>query len=73
VVPWIQGGLTDLNNLTLLCRYHHHNFATRGWTCRINPDGIPEWRPPTSVDPNQKPMINTRITAMHAARIHRRQ
>ena len=63
----------NLNNLTLLCRYHHHNFYTRGWTCRINPDGIPEWRPPPSVDRDQKPIINTRITALHAARTHRRQ
>ena len=36
VVAWIDGGTTDLNNLTLLCRFHHHNFASRGWTCRIN-------------------------------------
>jgi hypothetical protein len=57
----------------LVCVYHHHNFATRGWTCRINPDGLPEWRPPKSVDRDQKPMINTRITALHAARLHRRQ
>ena len=27
IVAWIDGGKTDLNNLTLLCRYHHHNFA----------------------------------------------
>ena len=26
VIPWIEGGPTDLNNLTLLCVYHHHNF-----------------------------------------------
>ena len=37
---------TNLNNLTLLCRYHHHNFAARGWTCRINAHGLPEWTPP---------------------------
>jgi hypothetical protein len=73
VIPWIDGGPTDLNNLTLVCAYHHHNFHTRGWTCRINPDGIPEWRPPKCVDPDQKPMINTRITVIHAARIRRRQ
>jgi len=30
LIPWIEGGETNLNNLTLLCRYHHHNFATRG-------------------------------------------
>ncbi len=38
---WLDGGETNLDNLTLLCRYHHHNFAARGWTCRINPDGHP--------------------------------
>jgi Domain of unknown function (DUF222)/HNH endonuclease len=73
VIPWIDGGPTDLNNLTLVCVYHHHNFATRGWTCRINADGLPEWHPPRSVDRDQKPLINTRITALHAARTHRRQ
>ena len=46
IVSWIEGGTTDLDNLTLLCRYHHHNFASRGWDCQINPDGLPEWRPP---------------------------
>jgi hypothetical protein len=73
VIPWIEGGATDLNNLTLLCRYHHHNFHMRGWTCGINSAGIPEWRPPKSVDRNQKPLINTRIDALHAARLRRRQ
>ena len=48
--PWSEGGLTDLDNLTLLCPYHHHNFASRGWHCQINPDGLPEWRPPNWVD-----------------------
>ena len=33
IVAWIDGGDTDLDNLTLLCRYHHHNFAARGWDC----------------------------------------
>jgi hypothetical protein len=47
---WVDGGLTNLGNLTLLCRYHHHHFATRGWECRINIDGIPEWTPPKHVD-----------------------
>ena len=60
---WSDGGLTDLNNLTLLCRYHHHNFASRGWACRINRDGLPEWIPPRHVDRTQTPLINTRIQA----------
>jgi hypothetical protein len=63
VREWIDGGPTDLNNLTLLCRYHHHNFSSRGWTCRINAGGLPEWRPPRWLDPDQKPMVNSRIAA----------
>jgi hypothetical protein len=53
--------------LTLLCRYHHHNFLTKGWTCHLNSDGLPEWRPPTWLDPEQKPILNTRIQLAHLA------
>ena len=67
---WIDGGLTNLNNLTFVCAYHHHNFLARGWTCHINTDGIPEWTPPKWVDRDQKPMINTRIQAVLTARKH---
>ena len=62
VVAWVDGGPTDLDNLTLLCAYHHHNFAGRGWTCRMI-DGLPAWTPPKWVDPQQRPLTNTRITA----------
>jgi hypothetical protein len=72
-VPWIDGGATDLNNLTLLCRYHHHNFASKGWDCQINGDGLPEWRPPWWIDRSRSPLINTRIRGTLAARTHRRQ
>jgi hypothetical protein len=54
--------------LTLLCRYHHRNFASRGWACRINADGIPEWVPPKHVDRTQTPLVNTRIQAALCAR-----
>jgi hypothetical protein len=60
---WVDGGRTDLDNLTLLCRYHHHNFAARGWSCRLNLDGIPGWLPPKYVDPDRRPLVNTRIQA----------
>ncbi len=62
VIAWADGGATDLDNLTLLCAYHHHQFAGRGWTCRMI-DGLPTWTPPRWVDPDQKPLRNTRITA----------
>ena len=73
IVPWIDGGATDLDNLTLLCRYHHHNFAIRGRDCTINPDGLPEWSPPRWVDRNRTPLISTRIRASLAARSRQRQ
>ena len=73
VISWSEGGLTDLHNLTLLCRYHHHNFLAKGWDCQINPDGLPEWRPPWWIDRERKPMINNRIRSALAASAHRRQ
>ena len=36
IIPWVDGGRTDLDNLTLLCVYHHHNFLQRGWTVTMN-------------------------------------
>ena len=63
IVEWFNGGLTDLDNLTLLCRYHHHNFAARGWTCSLNSDGLPQWRPPRWLDRERRPLMNSRIRA----------
>jgi hypothetical protein len=66
ILDWILGGLTDLDNLTLLCRYHHTHFAQKGWSCRINTDRLPEWIPPRWIDQDQQPHINPRIRRLHA-------
>ena len=50
IIDWIRGGLTDVDNLTLLCRYHHTHFLQKGWSCRVNADGLPEWIPPWWID-----------------------
>ncbi len=63
IQAWVDGGNTDLGNLTLVCRYHHHQFHTRGWACRLNTDGLPEWVPPRHVDRQQRPLVNNRILA----------
>lgn len=68
ILDWILGGKTDLNNLTLLCRYHHTNFLQKGWTCRINTHRLPEWIPPTWIDPQQRPQINARIRRLNSQR-----
>ncbi len=65
---WIDDGPTDLSNLTLLCGYHHHNFASRGWSCHLDPDGLPAWTPPRWVDRHQTPMTNHRIIGASARR-----
>jgi hypothetical protein len=66
ILDWILGGFTDLDNLTLLCRYHHSHFLQKGWSCRINTDGLPEWIPPRWIDHDQRPHINTRIRRLNA-------
>lgn len=68
VVAWIDGGLTNLGNLTLLCGYHHRYFAERGWIVRFDPDQLPVWVPPRWIDPMQRPMINNRIRLAHLLR-----
>ncbi len=69
VVPWIDGGRTDVDNLTLVCRYHHHQFTGGGWTAAINTDGLPEWTPPAWIDRQRRPVIHARI---QLARLTRR-
>lgn len=47
IVWWIHGGATDLSNLVLLCRKHHHAIHDRAWSCTgtatdlhfLRPDG----------------------------------
>jgi hypothetical protein len=61
VISWWDGGDTNIANLTLLCSYHHHRFAHRGWQCVITTDGLPVWIPPRWIDPQQRPILNHRI------------
>ncbi|GAA2112481.1 hypothetical protein GCM10009841_36190 [Microlunatus panaciterrae] len=66
IQAWRDNGRTDIDNLTLLCHYHHNNFEHRGWTCRLR-HGLPAWIPPRWIDPHQQPLVNTRIIARHQA------
>lgn len=64
VIPWYRGGPTDLSNLTLVCGYHHREFEKRGWRV-VMALGLPTWIPPAWLDPEQRPMVNTRIAEAH--------
>ncbi|NJC65219.1 DUF222 domain-containing protein [Planosporangium flavigriseum] len=65
IVHWADGGTTSLDNAVLLCGRHHRLIHHSPWQVRINPaDGLPEFTPPTYIDPAQKPQRN---------RYHRRE
>jgi hypothetical protein len=66
---WERGGPTDLDNGALLCEFHHRMVHRQGWTVRLAANGFPEFIPPPSIDPQQRPrqhhryrlqLINTR-------------
>ncbi|MFI5935376.1 DUF222 domain-containing protein [Actinoplanes sp. NPDC051494] len=57
---WINGGTTSLDNMVLLCRHHHRliHHPTADWTIRLGTDGHPEFVPPFTIDPTQRPRRN---------------
>ncbi len=46
VIPWEEGGATDLSNLAPLCTEHHHLAHEGGWTLTLTPDRIATWTRP---------------------------
>jgi hypothetical protein len=54
LVPWEMGGETKLSNLAMLCRQHHRQVHFTEWVVRIR-DGLPEFIPPSFVDPLRTP------------------
>ncbi|WP_433162804.1 DUF222 domain-containing protein [Kribbella sp. CA-247076] len=67
VVSWLDGGITAVSNLVLLCRRHHNDLHSGHWRIRIvdgvvqvtrptwtNPTPIPQgrYRPPTTPIPS---------------------
>ena len=46
VKHWLDGGPTDLDNLVLLCRYHHRHVHEQDWTITRHHDGRYTLTPP---------------------------
>jgi hypothetical protein len=55
---WVRGGQTNIDEMCLLCRYHHRHFAKLGWEV-VMTDGVPHWIPPAWLDPERRPRRNT--------------
>jgi hypothetical protein len=60
VRAWPNGGLTEPDNGCLVCRFHHRLLHDgSGWQVRIAADGLPEYLPPSTIDPARRPRRNT--------------
>lgn len=46
IVWWERGGRTDLDNLVLLCTFHHKLVHEYGWAVRRESDGTISWSRP---------------------------
>jgi hypothetical protein len=55
--PWKDGGRTDIDNLCLICDYHHDHHLQQGWTITMR-NGRSYYRPPKWKDPEQRPVRN---------------
>lgn len=53
VVPWSQGGPTDIDNGVLLCAFHHHLLHRGDYRMRMH-GGRPQLLGPRWVDPDQR-------------------
>ena len=61
---WAHGGLTNIDNLVMLCGHHHRVIHHHGWAVRIGAhDRLPTFTPPRWVDPDQQPRRNVRAKA----------
>lgn len=59
IKAWRHGGGTDLDNICLLCDFHHDRIDTGGWTITML-DGVPWFVPPAWLDAEQRPRRNIR-------------
>ncbi|MCI0633234.1 MAG: HNH endonuclease [Actinobacteria bacterium] len=49
IVWWRHGGRTDLDNLLLICSFHHKLVHEYGWRIERDPAGVISWLCPTGV------------------------
>jgi len=71
IVWWDRGGTTDLDNLVLVCTFHHRLVHEYGWSVRREPDGQIRWfrsdgtpyragpgPPPDDTDPRRAEVVD---------------
>ncbi|MGH3998940.1 MAG: DUF222 domain-containing protein, partial [Pseudonocardiaceae bacterium] len=56
LVYWLNWGETKLDNMCLLCEYHHTIVHRQGWYIRLDARRRPQFIPPKTVDPTRTPL-----------------
>ncbi len=64
---WADGGPTDMDNLVLLCGFHHRLIHHSDWEVFIGTDQHPWFVPPASVDPYRQPRQSHARAGPHIA------
>jgi hypothetical protein len=64
---WTDGGPTDMNNLVLLCGFHHRLLHHSDWEVFIGTDQHPWFVPPATVDPYRQPRQSHARAGPHIA------
>ncbi|MBY4228448.1 DUF222 domain-containing protein [Rhodococcus fascians] len=64
---WADGGPTDMDNLVLLCGFHHRLIHHSDWEVFIAADNHPWFVPPATVDPNRQPRQSHARAGPHIA------
>ncbi|MEH6795961.1 MAG: DUF222 domain-containing protein [Rhodococcus sp. (in: high G+C Gram-positive bacteria)] len=64
---WADGGPTDMNNLVLLCGFHHRLMHHSDWEVFIGIDNHPWFVPPATVDPYRQPRQSHARAGPHIA------
>ncbi|MDI9893403.1 DUF222 domain-containing protein [Rhodococcus sp. IEGM 1381] len=64
---WTDGGPTDMNNLVLLCGFHHRLIHHSDWEVFIGTDNHPWFIPPATVDPYREPRQSHARAGPHIA------
>jgi hypothetical protein len=66
---WADLGPSDLENLILLCGYHHRFVHEHGWKIEVDPDGRAIFiRPDGTVYPPERPTLDPRLATLAGRR-----
>jgi hypothetical protein len=57
VIPWSEGGTTDLENLACLCHHHHGITHSTGWNMEHTGNQHYQWTTPNNrkINSQRKP------------------